>query len=81
MRRTIAFLDRAPARATPFCSSSRNKALLTLLWRTGQRIGDWNELHGCHGLLGLRLADVDERTATVLVRLKGARDEHRVGCP
>lgn len=58
--------------------SSRDKALLTLLWRTGQRIGDWHELHGCHGLLGLRLADVDERAATVLVRLKGARDEHRV---
>ena len=48
------------------------------LWRTGQRIGDWHELHGCHGLLGLRKADVDERAATVLVRLKGARDEHRV---
>ena len=58
--------------------SWRDKALLTLLWRTGQRIGDWEELHGCHGLLGLRLTDVDERAATVLVRLKGARDEHRV---
>ena len=58
--------------------SWRDKALLTLLWRTGQRIGDWHELHGCHGLLGLRKADVDERAATVLVRLKGSRDEHRV---
>lgn len=51
---------------------------MTLLWRTGQRIGDWHELHGRHGLLGMRLHDVDERTSTVLVRLKGARDEHRV---
>ena len=58
--------------------SWRDKALLTLLWRSGQRIGDWHEVHGCHGLLGLRLYDVDERAGTVLVRLKGARDEHRV---
>lgn len=58
--------------------SWRDKALLTLLWRTGQRIGDWHEVHGCHGLLGLHLYDVDERSGTVLVRLKGARDEHRV---
>lgn len=58
--------------------SWRDKALLTLLWRTGQRIGDWHQLHGCHGLLGMHLHDVDERSATVLVRLKGARDEHRV---
>jgi hypothetical protein len=29
----------------------RDKALLTLLWRTGQRIGDWSERHGRHGLL------------------------------
>jgi integrase/recombinase XerD len=58
--------------------SWRDKALLTLLWRTGQRIGDWHEVHGCHGLLGLRLYDVDERSSTLLVRLKGARDEHRV---
>ena len=58
--------------------SFRDKALLTLFWRTGQRIGDWSELHGCHGLLGLRLGEVDERSSTVLVRLKGARDEHRV---
>lgn len=58
--------------------SWRDKALLTLLWRTGQRIGDWHPLHGCHGVLGLHLYDVDELSATVLVRLKGARDEHRV---
>jgi site-specific recombinase XerD len=58
--------------------SWRDKALLTLLWRSGQRIGDWHEVHGCHGLLGLRLADVDETSSSVLVRLKGARDEHRV---
>jgi integrase/recombinase XerD len=58
--------------------SCRDKALLVLLWRSGQRIGDWHPIHGCHGLLGLRLADVDEGNGLILVRLKGARDEHRV---
>lgn len=28
--------------------SWRDTALLTLLWRTGQRIGDWSETHGQH---------------------------------
>jgi len=32
--------------------SWRDKALLTLLWRSGQRIGDWSETHGRHGVLG-----------------------------
>jgi site-specific recombinase XerC len=57
--------------------SLRDKAILTLLYRTGQRIGDWNEGRG-HGVLGMRLADLDARSATIVVRLKGARDEHRV---
>jgi integrase/recombinase XerD len=57
-------------------SSWRDKAILTLLWRTGQRIGDW--LGGGHGVLGMRLGDLDERSRTVVVRLKGARDQHRV---
>jgi integrase/recombinase XerD len=58
--------------------SARDRALLTLLWRTGQRIGDWSELHGQHGVLGMRLGDLDRRSGMVVVRLKGARDEHRV---
>ena len=58
--------------------SWQDKALLTLLWRTGQRIGDWHDVHGCHGLLGLRAGDVDERASNIMVRLKGARDEHVV---
>lgn len=58
--------------------SWRDEALLTLLWRTGQRIGDWHDVYGCHGLLGLRVGDVDERASNILVRLKGARDEHVV---
>lgn len=58
--------------------SWRDKALLTALWRTGQRIGDWSETHGRHGLLGMSLADLDRRSGSVVVRLKGARDEHRV---
>jgi integrase/recombinase XerD len=58
--------------------SWRDRALLLLLSRTGQRIGDWSEQHGRHGVLGMRLADVDRRSGTITVLLKGARDEHRV---
>jgi integrase/recombinase XerD len=58
--------------------SERDRALLTLLWRSGQRIGDWSPLHGEHGILGMRLGDLDRRSGTIVVRLKGARDEHRV---
>jgi integrase/recombinase XerD len=58
--------------------SWRDKALLTLLWRSGQRIGDWSDVHGRHGVLGLSLGDLDRRSGSVLVRLKGARDQHRV---
>lgn len=59
-------------------TSWRNKALLTLMRRTGQRVGDWHELHGRHGLLGLALGDVDATGMTIRVMLKGARDEHLV---
>lgn len=58
--------------------SWRDRALLTLLWRTGQRIGDWSECHGRHGVLGMTLGDLDRRSGTMMVRLKGARDEHQV---
>ncbi len=58
--------------------SWRDKALLVLLSRSGQRIGDWSAEHGRHGVLGMGLGDLDRRTSTVVVRLKGARDEHRV---
>jgi integrase/recombinase XerD len=58
--------------------SARDRALLTLLWRSGQRIGDWSERHGRHGVLGMSLGDMDRRSGTIVVRLKGARDEHRV---
>jgi site-specific recombinase XerC len=39
--------------------SERDRALLTLLWRTGQRIGDFSDVHGEHGVLGMRLGDLD----------------------
>jgi hypothetical protein len=52
--------------------------LLTLLWRTGQRISDWSDDHGRHGVLGMRLGDLDRASSTIVVCLKGARDEHRV---
>ena len=58
--------------------SWRDKALLTLLWRSGQRIGDWSDTYGRHGVLGLSLGDLDRRSGSITVRLKGARDEHRV---
>jgi len=59
-------------------SSLRDKAILTLLSRTGQRIGDWNESAGRHGILGMSLSDIDRKRRLIVVRLKGARDEHRV---
>jgi integrase/recombinase XerD len=58
--------------------SWRDRAILTLLVRTGQRIGNWDDVAGRHGILGMELADVDQRRRTITVRLKGARDEHRV---
>lgn len=57
-------------------TSWRDKALITLLYRTGQRIGDWSD--GGHGILGMRLCDLDRQSCTVVVRLKGPRHEHRV---
>src|SRR4051812_40078206 len=58
--------------------SARDRALLTLLWRCGQRIGDWSAQHGRHGVLGMRLSDLDRASSMIVVSLKGARDEHRV---
>lgn len=58
--------------------SRRDKAILTLLSQSGQRIGDWSAEHGRHGILGLRLSDLDRRRSAVVVLLKGARDQHRV---
>jgi integrase/recombinase XerD len=59
-------------------SSWRDKAILTLLSRAGQRIGDWSTLAGRHGVLGMTLDNIDRKRRTITVRLKGARDEHRV---
>jgi integrase/recombinase XerD len=59
-------------------ASWRDRAILMLLTRTGQRIGDWSDEHGRHGVLGMTLGDFDRRTSSIVVRLKGARDEHRV---
>ncbi len=58
--------------------SWRDKALLVLLSRSGQRIGDWSLEHGRHGVLGMSMSDLDRRASTIVVRLKGARDERRV---
>jgi site-specific recombinase XerD len=59
-------------------SSFRDKAILTLLCRTGQRVGDWSTSAGRHGILGMSLSDIDRKRRLIAVRLKGARDEHRV---
>lgn len=58
--------------------SWRDKAILILLSQSGQRIGDWSAEHGRHGILGLRLGDLDRRRSAMIVLLKGARDQHRV---
>lgn len=58
--------------------SYRAKAILILLARAGQRIGDWSPLAGRHGILGMDLEDVDRKRRFITVRLKGARDQHRV---
>lgn len=58
--------------------SWRDKSILTLLFRTGQRIGDWKDGTGGHGVLGMTLADVDQSRSMITVRLKGARNEHRI---
>jgi site-specific recombinase XerD len=59
-------------------ASYRDKCILTLLFRTGQRIGDWHDVAGRHGVLGMEMADIDEQRGTITVRLKWDRDEHRV---
>jgi integrase/recombinase XerD len=59
-------------------SSYRDKSIITLLCRTGQRIGDWNGIADRHGILGMSLSDIDRKRGLIVVRLKGARDEHRV---
>jgi integrase/recombinase XerD len=41
--------------------SYRDKAILILLSRTGQRIGDWSPVAGRHGILGMELEDVDSK--------------------
>ena len=58
--------------------SYRDKAILILLSRAGQRIGDWSAVAGRHGILGMELEDVDRKRRFITVRLKGARDQHRV---
>ena len=58
--------------------SYRDKAILILLARSGQRIGDWSPVAGRHGILGMELEDVDRKRRVITVRLKGTRDQHRV---
>ena len=56
----------------------RDKAILMLLSRTGQRVGDYSLLAGRHGILGMELEDINRQRRCITVRLKGARDQHRV---
>jgi hypothetical protein len=59
-RRIPAQIDPATAlKLIEAARSWRDKSILTLLFRTGQRIGDWKEGGtGGHGILGMTLADV-----------------------
>jgi integrase len=41
--------------------SYRDKAILMLLSRAGQRLGDWSPVAGRHGILGMALPDIDHR--------------------
>jgi integrase/recombinase XerD len=78
-RRILAQIDPATAmKVIEAARSWRDKSILTLLFRTGQRIGDWKDGTGGHGILGMTLADLDQNRSMITVRLKGARDEHRV---
>ena len=78
-RRIPAQIDPATAiKLIDVARSWRDKSILTLLFRTGQRIGDWSDDTEGHGVLGMTLADADQSRSTITVRLKGARDEHRV---
>lgn len=56
--------------------SWRDRALLKLLEWSGQRIGDWSEVHGRHGILGLAVDDIDQSRRTITVQLKGSRQMH-----
>ena len=48
--------------------SYRDKAILMLLSRAGQRIGDWSPVAGRHGILGMDLEDVDRKGRFITVR-------------
>jgi site-specific recombinase XerD len=54
--------------------SYRDKAILILLSRAGQRIGDWSPVAGRHGILGMELEDIDRKRRFITVRLKGTAD-------
>lgn len=69
---------RAIQRLIDTAASFRDKAILILLSRTGQRIGDWSAVAGRHGILGMAPDDIDRKRRFISVRLKGARDQHRV---
>jgi integrase/recombinase XerD len=56
----------------------RDQAIITLLARTGARIGDWITEGDRHGVLGLALGDIDAKRRLVRIKLKGARNEHQV---
>ena len=54
--------------------SYRDKAILILLSRAGQRIGDWSPVAGRHGILGMELEVIDRKRRFITVRLKGTAD-------
>lgn len=70
--------EQETVKLSAFTRNCRDRALLSLLEWSGQRIGDWSGIHGRHGILGLKLGDIDQKNRTISVYLKGARDLHTV---
>lgn len=89
-RRRAELRQRVPHRVTQEFSSRqisllyesakclRDRCILKLLEWSGQRIGDWSDVHGRHGILGLSISDIDLSQRLVSVILKGTRSFHTV---
>ena len=58
------------ARLVAAAPTLSDRSILTVLWRTGARIGDWISASDRHGVLGLAVEDVDRKRRTICVRLR-----------
>jgi hypothetical protein len=62
-------------------TSRPDRAISTLLARTRQRIGDWGEDHGRHGVLGMTRADFDRRTGACSPATPARSTVRQIGGP